>query len=267
MTPLVISEREIRSNGPKLILFVCWRQWRTERRLARRGIRFRSTAIAEVAAAYGAMSQAEFDAVNGRQDWANWRTIPRALCHNVPHRPLRVLDLGCGSGSSTQVLAYYCGAGSHITGYEIAAPLVACAARRSYRHRSGALAHVDFVGQGVTESLRQLDGSLVPDRSVDVIHSSGIVGHHLNEKTVRPLVAEIVRVATTGAAVLLDVGPTLPGRSLRRVMGEAGFACLGHHRSWLGDPTGEMVFRRAAQSSRPLAPAAGASDFALARSP
>jgi len=32
--------------------------------------------------------------------------------------------LGCGTGSSTRVLAFYCPQGSHVTGYEVAAPLV-----------------------------------------------------------------------------------------------------------------------------------------------
>src|SRR3977135_3349735 len=127
---LTISEQEIRRNGPGRILMVCWRQWRTERALARRGIAFRATKIDQVVAAYAAMSQTEFDAINGPQDWANWRTIPRALSGHVPARPLRVLDLGCGTGSSTRVLAWYAPVGSHVTGYELAEPLLACARRR-----------------------------------------------------------------------------------------------------------------------------------------
>src|SRR5471030_438629 len=142
---LNISEQEIRSNGPGRLLRVCWRQWRTERALARRGIHFRATDFNQVLAAYAAMSQAEFDAINGRQDWANWRTIPRALSGHVPDRPLRVLDLGCGTGSSTRVLAFYCPHGSRITGYEIAEPMLVFARRREFRQRDGSMANVDFV--------------------------------------------------------------------------------------------------------------------------
>ena len=101
---LTISEAEIRSHGPGGVLAVCWRQWRTERGLARRGIRFRDTDFERVAAAYAAMSQAEFDAINGRQDWANWRTIPLALSGRVPGRPLRVLDVTAGTGIVTRQL-------------------------------------------------------------------------------------------------------------------------------------------------------------------
>src|SRR5438067_12328237 len=134
---LTISERDLRRHGPGHVLAVCWRQWRAERHLACRGVHFRATDPDQVAAAYTAMSRAEFDAINGRQDWANWRTIPRALNGHVPDRPLLALDLGSGAGNSTRVLAFYCPAGSQITGYEIAAPLVEYARRRRYPHRRG----------------------------------------------------------------------------------------------------------------------------------
>ena len=134
---LTISEREIRQQGPGHALAICWRQWWTERRLAQRGVHFRATDIAAVAAAYRKMTEAEFDAINGRQDWANWRTIPRSLNGRVPDSPLRVLDLGCGTGRSTQVLAWYTPAGSRVTGYELAEPLLEFAQRRrvSQPHR------------------------------------------------------------------------------------------------------------------------------------
>ena len=143
---LTISEPEIRASGPGHPLAVLLNQWVAERRLAGRGIRFRATTAAPVAAAYAAMTPAEFDAVNGRQDWANWRTIPRAR-GNVSDSPLLVLDLGCGTGGSTGS-AHYCPAGSHVIGFELAVPLVAIAHRRDYRHRTGRPVRVDFVCQG-----------------------------------------------------------------------------------------------------------------------
>jgi ubiquinone/menaquinone biosynthesis C-methylase UbiE len=234
---LVISEQEIRANGPGRIFVVCWRQWRTERALARRGVRFRATACEQVLAAYAAMSQHEFDAINGPQDWANWRTIPRALSGHIPDRPLRVLDLGCGTGGSTRVLAFYCPRGSHITGYEIAEPMLAFARRRPFRHRGGSKANVDFVCQGVTEALPE------PDASVDLINASGVIGHHLKPETIPPLIVQMQRVLAPAGVGMLDVGPTMPARALRRIMAEANFAYLGRYRSWFGDCTGEMVFR------------------------
>jgi SAM-dependent methyltransferase len=240
---LRIDEGDIRRHGPGNLLGVCWRQWRAERALARRAVRFRTTDIGALAVAYAAMSDGEFDAINGRQDWANWRTIPRSLSGHVPDRPLRVLDLGCGSGGSTRVLAFYCPVGSRITGYELAAPLVEVAGRRAYRHRSGSPADVTFCCQGVTEPLRQTDGTLVSDGSVDVVNASGVVGHHLDAATVRPLVGELKRVLRPRGVALLDVGPTMGDAGLSAVMAAAGFARLGYRRSCWLDRTGQVIYR------------------------
>ena len=48
---LILSEKEIRRHRPGHALAVCWRQWRGERRLARRGVHFRATEPEAVAAA------------------------------------------------------------------------------------------------------------------------------------------------------------------------------------------------------------------------
>jgi SAM-dependent methyltransferase len=241
---LTISEAESRRHGPGRVLAVCWRQWRTERDLARRGIHFRATDPARARAAYAAMSAVEFDAINGRQDWANWRTIPRALSGHVPDQPLSVVDLGCGSGSSTQVLAFYCPAGSRFLGYEFAEPLLEVARRRDYRHRDGQSARVDFICQGVTETLRSADALPLPAASVDLANASGVVGHHLDRDSIQPLITELQRVLKPEGVAMLDVGPTLAGPILRELLVGAGFTYLGHYRSWFADTTGEMVFRR-----------------------
>lgn len=252
---LLITERDLRRHGPGNLLPTCWRQWRTERALAKRGIHFRSVDPATVAAAYAAMAEAEFDAINGRQEWANWRTIPRALSGHVPNGPLTVLDLGCGAGGSTRVLAFHCPTGSSIVGYEMAEPLVAVARRRSYVHRSGSTANVQFCCQGVCEPLRRPapSSSILrpaaergsepwPAQSVDVVNASGVVGHHLHADTVGPLIAELRRVLKPRGIAMLDVGPTLNAKTLMKLMAQAGFQYIGRFRSWLLDPTGQAVF-------------------------
>jgi hypothetical protein len=77
-----------------------------------------------------------------------------------------------------------------------------------------------------------------------VINASGIVGHHLDTRSIGPLVDEMCRVLAPGGVAMLDVGPTLPAALLRSILSAAGFTQLGHFRSWFGDPTGELVFRR-----------------------
>jgi SAM-dependent methyltransferase len=243
MSLLVIPRRTIRRHGPGNVLAVCWRQWRAERALARRGVQFRATDPGAVAAAYAAMSPHEFDAINGRQDWANWRTIPRALSGHLPDRPLGVADLGCGTGSSTRVLAFYCSEGSRLIGYELVPDLLAVARARPYPHRGGRPALVEFVCQGVTEPLRQPGGAPVAANTLDLVNASGVVGHHLDAHTVSPLVAELRRVLAPGGVAMLDVGPTLRAPELTRAMTAAGFTRLGHWRSWWLDPTGQVVFR------------------------
>jgi SAM-dependent methyltransferase len=241
---LIIDEATVRRHGPGHILRVCWRQWRTERALARRGVRFRTTEPAAAEAAYAVMSDREFDAINGRQSWANWRTIPRALSGHAPDRPLVVLDLGSGTGSSTQVLAFYCPVGSALIGYEVARPLAEVARRRSYLHWSGQPAQVVFLCQGVTETLRDEKGVPLRDESVDLVNASGVVGHHLDRDQAAELAKELRRVLRPGATAMLDVGPTLGDRKLTEVMTACGFVRRGRFRSWLLDPTGQVVFQR-----------------------
>jgi SAM-dependent methyltransferase len=242
VSTLTVSERDLRRHGPGHVFGVCWRQWRAERRLARRGVHFRATDVETVAAAYQAMSPAEFHAVNGRQEWANWRTIPRSLSGHVPDRPLRIIDLGCGTGGSTRVLAFYAPPESRITGYEMAEPLLALARRREYSDRHGHTAVVDFVCQQLTGAWRQAGGAVLPPHSVDVVNASGVIGHHFDADTLAPVIAELRRVLRPGGIAMLDVGPSLGSSALRRLMSVAGFSYVGHYRSGWWDPTGQIVF-------------------------
>lgn len=241
---LRLDLQEVARHGPGNLLAVCWRQWRTERALAARGVLFRTTDPAAVEAAYAAMSEEEFESINARQAWANWRTIPRSLDGNLPDRPLRVVDLGCGTGPSTSVLAFCCPPGSTITGYELAEPLTRVARRRPYPGRTGRPAAVDFVCQGVTEPLRDPSGGLLPAGSVDLANASGVVGHHLTAVTVGPLLAELGRVLAPEGCAALDVGPTLAAAELTALMTSAGFRALGRHSSCFVDRGGQVVFRR-----------------------
>jgi SAM-dependent methyltransferase len=193
------------------------------------------------------MSRQEFQAINGRQSWANWRTIPRCLSGNVPDRPLRIVDLGCGTGSSTEVLAWYAPPGSHLSGHERSDALVNLARLGQYEHRtSGHPGRVDFVCQDLTEPLREKDGGKVAGQSVDVVNSSGVLGHHFNIKTIDPVVRELCRVLRPGGIAMLDIGPTLPERDLTTSLTTMDFRKLGHWRSWRFDPTGQVVYRRGA---------------------
>lgn len=207
-TPSVLSfsEEEIlegaRMHLPTTnILLISSRQALGEFRLKwLRKVDFRHGANARAVAAYENMTLEEFDAINARQRWANWRTIPRNLSGRIPNRPLRVIDLCCGIGQSTEVLAYYLPAGSSILGLEYNAQFVGLAKKRIYRDATGSQAPVSFRAQSV------LDPFGVEAKSIDLVNCSGAIGSHFDPQATEVLLREIARVTHTGSVVMLDCG-------------------------------------------------------------
>jgi SAM-dependent methyltransferase len=242
---LVISETDIKRHAPGDVLKAVVGQFVKEQGLKLRGVQFRTTHPPAVRAAYAAMDPREFDSVNARQHWANWRTIPRGMSGRVPNRSLRVIDLGCGTGSSTSVLACFCPAGSRILGLELSPDFVLTARSRSYRRSDGGNAVVEFHCQSITEPFCTPDAVRVPDASIQLVNASGVMGHHLEEPAVEQVVTEVARVLETGGLALLDCGPRLRPKTLAalaepRQLREVGFVRATHL-----DLNGQLVFRRA----------------------
>jgi SAM-dependent methyltransferase len=234
-TPLTaareMAENARRAAGPIVVAFV--RQLVYEHLvLGRRGVRFRSRDADAVRAAYSAMSADEFDGINARQRWANWRTIPANLREHVNGRPFAAVDLCCGAGHSTEVLAHVLPPGSRILGLDVSPSLVAAARRRRYADAQGRTVAARFRVQSVLEPFRELDGRLVGAASVDLVHSSGAVGSHFEPDATRRLLVEIKRVLRPGALALIDAGPggTSPKR-LEELVAEAGFDVCRRARS------------------------------------
>ena len=241
---LRISPQTIRAASPGNLAGVFWRQWWTERALRRRGIDFRTTDAAAAQWAYSAMTADEFDAINARQAWANWRTIGRSLDELLPDRPLVAVDLGCGSGESTRVLAHYLPPGSTILGIEFAAPLVAIARNRTLRHVDGSPAAVQFVVGSAAETFRDGDGTSLPSGSVDLVNASGLLAHHLPREMLVQTATEIARVLRPGGIAALDTGPHLSDVALTALVIPHGFERLRQARSHPLDLMGQTVFRR-----------------------
>ena len=104
---------------------------------------------------------------------------------------------------------------------------------------------VDFVaGKGVDVVLEDPYKLPLGDASVDVVNASGVVGHHLDGQSVRPLVAELKRVLRAEGIAMLDVGPSLGEPELTALLQAAGFRKLGRWHSWWLDPYGQVVYRR-----------------------
>jgi SAM-dependent methyltransferase len=222
-----------------------------EARLHRlRRIRFRSRQNEQACRAYAAMNPWEFEGVNARQAWANWRTIPRNLDRRAPDAPVRALDLCCGTGQSTQVLAFYLAPGSEILGLEYNPRFVAVARARSYRTGEGGPAHVAFQAQSVLEPFRDPAGAHLPDESVDIVNSSGAVGCHFERGTTAVLASEVDRVLRPGGLALIDSGRSgTPPEDVRAIFGERGFDAVHEARSCAFDRYRQICFRKRMEST------------------
>src|SRR6476620_4243359 len=88
----------------KIFLIQTLSEWRL---LLLKQVNFRRRQNNKACEAYCEMTVNEFEMINARQQWANWRTIPRNLNGRLPNRPLRAIDLCCGTGQSTEVLSHY----------------------------------------------------------------------------------------------------------------------------------------------------------------
>jgi SAM-dependent methyltransferase len=220
-----------------------WREWQFHRR---HGRSFRVRDPHEAIQVYAQMTPEEFDALNARQSWANWRTIPQALANRLPSRPLVAVDLGAGTGHSTEVLACFLPPGSRILGLEGAGPLLEVARRRVYRHRAhgNEPAVVVFRCQNVLDPWRWPDGSLVDDESVDLVNSCGLIGHHFSAADLKGLLTEVIRVLRPGGLACLDPGPAMPPQMLAEAARRYGLVVEGRVRSHWLDRCGLMLFRR-----------------------
>jgi SAM-dependent methyltransferase len=211
-------------------------------------IPFRAHRNDDVRRAYCAMNTVEFEGINARQAWANWRTIPRNLQGRAPNRPLVVVDLCCGTGQSTEVLAWYLAPGSRILGLEFNPRFVDVARSRQYRHRRGGVAAVEFNAQSVLDHpFTDPSGRPLPDGSIDIVNSSGAVGCHFDPDATRVLLHEVARVLRPGGLAMIDSGPGgTREKELVSLFEPLGLEVLHRSKSCRLDRYTQVCFRRAA---------------------
>jgi SAM-dependent methyltransferase len=211
--------------------------------LRRRGIRFRRRGEQPVVAAYAAMSPGEFDAINARQSWANWRTIPRNLKGRRLETPLAVVDLCCGTGHSSEVLARCVPDGATILGLDASPELIEMARARA-RDDAGGPPAMRFAVQSVLEPFRWPGGRLVEPNEIGLVNSSGAVGCHFEPVATARLAVEVKRVLRSRGLALIDSGADgTPGAEVVRIFARLGFQALGRARSCLFDRYWQYCFR------------------------
>ena len=195
--------------------------------------------------AYCAMTVREFEGINARQRWSNWRTIPRNLNGQVPSGRLNVLDLCCGVGHSTEVLACYLAPGSRILGLEYNPEFVSLARARVYRTLFGKRADVRFRAQSVLEVFRDENGHVVADRTIDLVNSCGAVAHHFDNATTEKLAAEVARVVKPGGMAMIDCGRAGTNRPmLLNIFKRLDFKPVNEAKSCFADSALQICFKK-----------------------
>lgn len=208
-------------------------------------LRFRAGENDRAVRAYCAMSVAEFEGVNARQRWANWRTIPRNLHGRLPGRPCRAVDLCSGVGDSAEVLACWLPEGSEILGLEYNPEFVRRARARAYRDAAGRPVRAEFRAQSVLEPFRDGAGARLPDASVDLVNCCGALALNFRESQLDGIAGEIRRVLRPGALAAVDAPAGRDGtEGMVRLFGRRGFDALGCVRSCILDRYSQICFRR-----------------------
>ncbi|MCO6436203.1 MAG: class I SAM-dependent methyltransferase [Phycisphaerae bacterium] len=248
---LHISERELRriarERGPRGSAAWIWAKRAASEHLLRliRHIDFRESKNTEATAEYAAMDAEDLAAINRLQSWANWRTIPRNLSGRLPNRPVRVVDLCCGVGESTAVLAWYTRPGSTVLGLELQPAFVEQARAGTYIHSDGRRAGVAFRVQSVLETFRDEDGATLETGSVDLVHAIGAIGRHFTESESAVIADETARVLREGGLAILDCGPDgTSGKALWRLFRDRRFEYLGRARSHPLERAWQLAFRK-----------------------
>lgn len=185
----------------------------------------------------------DFTTYNLPQVWVERRQIPRAINRRIPLKNAVILDLGCGPGTSTEVLCHFADPSWSITGFDITSHLIDHARTREFRNRNGEIIRPRFECQDISHPLLS-NNAPVPDNSVDFALSCGVVGLYLNQAQARALAAELARTVKPGAFAAIDAGPSIPAARLTAIMSDAGFTHVDTAKSFFIEPRPKLVFAR-----------------------
>ena len=202
---------------------------------------------AVVAEGFAALKDETFDAYNYPQVWVESRQILQAVDQRIPENAARVVDLGCGPGTSTRLICHFAQPDWEIFGFDLTEHSIEQAQEKSesggFVNKAGEVIRPHFECQSIAEQLMH-GGEPLPDQSVDMALSAGVVGLYLNHDQAAALVKELHRVIKPGGFIALDAGPSNPVASLRRLAEAAGFVFQGLAKSCVIEPRPKLVFQR-----------------------
>lgn len=211
----------------------------------RKHVSFRSRENRGAVEAYCAMTIRDFEGINARQRWANWRSLPRNLSGNLTAEPWMAIDLCCGVGHSTEVLAHYLAPGSRILGLEFNPEFVELARTRNYPDSTNREAKVAFRAQSILETFADEHGKPIAPRSVDLVNCCGAIGSHFDASATQRVADEINRVLKVGGLATLDAGPDgTSEQDLIRIFEARGFETVRISKSHVLDRFTQVCFRK-----------------------
>lgn len=204
-----------------------------------------------VARGFSDLSSDDFATYNFPQVWVERRQMPVAIDGKLPVRNAVVLDLGCGPGTSTEVLCYFGDPSWRIVGYDLTAASIDRANERSARHefknKRRQTMMPRFVCQDIAEPLGDPDGGTLPDECAHMAISGGVVGLYMNAGSVTRLARELRRVLKPGGHAALDCGPAVGRSELRAILEDNGFTFVHLAKSVALEPRPKLVFRKTGQ--------------------
>ncbi len=201
----------------------------------------------------------DFHTYNFPQVWVERRQIPRVLHDRVPRHGATIVDLGCGPGTSTDILCHFADPSWTILGYDLTGHLITEAKHRAsrgeFKNRKGQTISPRFHCQSIAEPLRAITEDLesvspntaqavLEPQSVDLAISGGVVGLYLQVEEAERLLSELRRVVKPGGHIALDVGPAIRSATLNRLATANGFVLVDRARSCLVEPRPKLIFRK-----------------------
>jgi SAM-dependent methyltransferase len=202
----------------------------------------------QVREGFSALLGSDFDEYNLPQAWVESRQIPQCLHRRVPRDGARILDLGCGPGTSTRILCRFASSTWSILGYDFTEAYIAEANRLrasgAFRNAAGEIIPTEFAVQDISRPLRDPSGTRLAAGSVDFALSGGVVGLYLNRRATIRLARELWRVVKPGGHAAIDAGPAVPARWILAIFRRRGFIPVGRARSVFLEPRPKIIFRK-----------------------